>query len=75
MSESLQKIKDYKMQILRSLYNQCTEPQQVLFCRMYKSVDEIPEDRIDWAIQQCERTIEANKGKIDNDKGRKNRES
>lgn len=45
---------------LRRLYNMCTPPQQHLFNRMYISVDDIPLKKIDWAIQQCERTIAKN---------------
>jgi len=70
MSESLEKIKAYRKQVLIDLYNQCTEPQQMLFKRMYSHknlelpidtiIDNMPDDKIDWAIQQCERTVEKN---------------
>lgn len=61
MSESLQKIKDYREKILMDLLCQCTKPQQDLFNRMYPGgVEEIEEERIDLAIQQCERTIKKN---------------
>lgn len=57
MSEALTKIEEYRKQILVELYNKCTKEQQELFNRMYVSVDDIPESKINWAIQQCERTI------------------
>lgn len=46
---------------LKSLLDQCNPEQINLFNRMYKSADEIPYSKIDWAISQCERTIEKNK--------------
>ncbi len=64
MSETLNKIKDYRKKLLIDLYNQLTLAQQDLFNRMYVGVEEIPDDKIDWAIQQCERTISKNKQKI-----------
>ncbi len=63
MSDTLNRIKEYRKQALIDLYNQCTEEQQNLFNRMYVSVDKISEDKIDWAIQQCERTILKNESK------------
>lgn len=48
---------DSKRKTLLDLYNQCTEGEQKLFNRMYKNVDEIPEDKIDWATQQCLSTL------------------
>ena len=48
---------------LRSLLDQCNERQVHLFNLMYKSVDRIPLDKIPWAIEQCERTIQGNKEK------------
>lgn len=64
MSEALNKIKDYRKKSLIDLYNQLTPVQQDLFNRMYVGVGEIPDNKIDWAIQQCERTISKNKQKI-----------
>jgi len=61
MSKTLKAIDDFKRKSLQDLLDQCTEPQQNLFARMYVSVEEINTDKIDWAIQQCERTIEKNK--------------
>ena len=59
-SETLKKIADFRHNQLRELLEQCTEPQQTLFNRMYGSIDSISEDRIDWAIQQCEGTLKKN---------------
>lgn len=64
MSEALNKIKDYRKKSLIDLYDQLTPAQQDLFNRMYIDVKEIPDDKIDWAIQQCERTISKNKQEI-----------
>jgi hypothetical protein len=67
-SEALKKIENFRRHILANLYNQCTSEQQDVFNRMYISIAAIPDRKIDWAIQQCERTIEENKKK----KGMKN---
>ena len=57
-------------QIIKDLLVQCTEGQQHLFKRMYSpnnlelsindAVDQMDENKIDWAITQCERTVEKN---------------
>lgn len=57
--------------ILKGLLVQCTEGQQMMFKRMYshknlnlpinEAVDKMDPDKIDWAISQCERTVEKNK--------------
>ena len=57
MSEALQKIKNYRKQVLTDLYNQCSKAEQDLFNRMYGSLEKISDEKIDLAIQQCERTI------------------
>lgn len=62
MSEALDKIAKFRYDILRDLLSQCTEEQIEVFNRMYVSIDRIEDDQIDWAIQQCERTIEGNNG-------------
>jgi hypothetical protein len=62
-SKALKKIDDFRRQTLDDLYNQCTPEQQNLFNRMYVSITAIPDGKIDWAIQQCERTIAKNKTK------------
>lgn len=53
--------------ILKNLLSQCTEGQQMLFKRMYSHnnldlpindvVDNMDSDKMDWAITQCERTL------------------
>ena len=64
-SEALKKIENFRKQTLVDLYNQCTPEQQSVFNRMYVSIMEIPDEKIDWAIEQCERTIAKNKTKED----------
>lgn len=61
--------------ILKQLLSQCTEDQQMMFKRMYSHknlelpidevVDNMEDDKIDWAITQCERTVEKNLSKND----------
>lgn len=56
--------------MLKDLLSQCTEPQQMLFKRMYchknlelpinEAVDQMDESKVDWAITQCERTVGKN---------------
>lgn len=56
--------------ILKELLAQCTEKQQLLFKRMYSHnnlempindvVDQINEDKLDWAISQCMNTVTKN---------------
>lgn len=46
---------------LINLYHQVTDKQKEFFNRMYKSIDEIPDEKIEWAIKQCERTLEKNR--------------
>jgi hypothetical protein len=67
MNETL---KNAGKEILKYLLAQCTECQQMMFKRMYSHknlelpindvVDQISDDKIDWAISQCERTVEKN---------------
>ena len=67
MNETL---KTTAKQMLKNLLSQCTEPQQMIFKRMYSHdnlelqinevVDKLPDDKIDWAITQCEQTVEKN---------------
>jgi hypothetical protein len=57
-------------QILKDLLSKCTEPQQMLFKKMYchknlelsidEAVDQMDTDKMDWAISQVERTIQKN---------------
>lgn len=66
-SEALNNIDSFRKQTLVDLYNQCFPKQQELFRRMYFNspdevdiavrVHDIPDDKINWAIQQCENTI------------------
>ncbi len=61
MSEALEKIEKYKRDILRELFSQCTEKQQEFFDHMYAyGIENMPEDKINWAIKQCENTIKRN---------------
>jgi len=65
--------KELGQQMLKDLLSECTEPQQLMFKRMYchenldlpinEVVDQISEDKIDWAITQCESTVLKNKHK------------
>ena len=58
---------------LKELLAQCSESQQMIFKRMYSHndlekninqvVDDLDPNKIDWAISQCERTIENSKSK------------
>lgn len=66
-----QTLKKSAVQILKDLLAQCTEPQKTMFKRMYshtnmdaninEAVDNMQENKIDWAISQVERTVEKNK--------------
>ena len=47
-----------KSEKLYQLYHQLNKAQQNLFNLMYGSIDTIKEEKIDWAIKQCERTLE-----------------
>ena len=60
MSETLDRLKKEKKDALKGLLDQCTEKQVSFFNQMYGSFETIPEEKIDWAIQQCERTIKGN---------------
>lgn len=54
---------------LRSLLAQCTEAQIKVFNLMYVSIDDILEERIAWAIQQGERTLQNNSDRQTNEGG------
>jgi hypothetical protein len=55
---------------LKVLIARCTEPQQLLFKRMYSHknldlpinevIDNMPDEKLDWAVSQCERTVNKN---------------
>lgn len=61
--------------LMLSLIEQCTEPQQMLFKRMYchhnleatikEAVDQMDPMKIDWAITQTEATIIKNNSKLE----------
>ncbi len=69
--------------ILKELLSQCTEEEQLQFKRMYSNnhldmpinevVDKMNIENIDWAISQCERTIEK-KNKIKEENSYKQKE-
>ena len=48
-----------KREKLKDLYDECTPGEQEKFNKMYGSVYDINNDRLNWAIQQCERTLES----------------
>ena len=49
-----------KRNLIRDLLNQCTEGQRELFNRMYKSIEELPEEKMRWAYYQVKSTVEKN---------------
>ena len=63
MSQALDRIEAHKRKVLKDLYDQCTKEQRNFFDRMYVSLEIIKETQLNWAIQQCERTIDGNKEK------------
>lgn len=60
ISQTLETVRSFKIDRLKELYSQLTEPQQRLFDRMYPILEEIEEEKFDWAVQQCERTLAKN---------------
>lgn len=60
-------LQNYARSTLKEWLKECTPDQQHIFRRMYSHknlekpidevVDEIPEEKLDWAMQQVERTI------------------
>jgi hypothetical protein len=71
MNETL---KNAGKEILKDLLSKCSEPQQLMFKRMYchknlalpinEAVDQMADDKIDWAITQCEKTVSDNAKKL-----------
>ncbi len=72
MNETLKNsAKDY----LKSLLAKCSEAQQLMFKRMYchknldlpinEAVDQMADDKIDWTVTQCEKTVANNDKKLD----------
>jgi len=57
MSRALKEIENYKRNKMRDMLSQCSKDQIDIFNRMYTSVDDIPESKMDWAFQQIERTL------------------
>lgn len=51
---------------LTNLYYQLTDGQKAFFNRMYGSIETIEDKKIEWAIQQCVRTLDNNVEKRDN---------
>ena len=73
-----QTLKKAAIDILKNLLSQCTEGQQLMFKRMYchklempinDAVDQMDESKIDWAISQCERSVEKNRRTFDGEIG------
>jgi hypothetical protein len=60
-SEVLKQVDDFQRLLLYELLRQCTLPQQELFERMYKSVEEVPPENLRTALVQVERTVKKNK--------------
>ena len=62
MSDALKEIEKFRRDKLLELLTQCTPGQQNLFNLMYpEGIYNLSTEKIDWAIQQCERTIVKNK--------------
>ena len=71
-------LQEYARQQLKEGLAQLPDGHHVIFKRMYSHdnldmpindvVDNMPEDRLDWAMQQVERTIVNMKGETDADK-------
>lgn len=59
--DCLKEVIDFKRGMIKELLEKCTEQQVKVFNLMYRcSVDEIPKNRLDWAICQCKRTVSEN---------------
>lgn len=64
-------IKNVAKEMLKKLLSECTDGQQLMFKRMYchknlelsidEAVDQMKDDKIDWAMTQVERTVEKNR--------------
>lgn len=67
-------LKNAAKQMLKQLLAECSEAQQLMFKRMYShknlgapindAVDQMDEEKIDWAMTQVERTVLSNKLKL-----------
>ena len=61
-------LQNYARAQLKEMLARCTKDMQMLFKRMYSHkdltldidtvVNNMPEEKLDWAMQQCERTLE-----------------
>lgn len=51
MSKKLEEVVEFKRNMLREMLSKCTESEVRVFNLMYKSVDEIDPEKMDWAIQ------------------------
>lgn len=68
-----QTIINFTKERLKILLTECTDGQQLLFKRMYSNgnlnlsiydtVDQMDDNRLEWALSQVERTIEKNNSK------------
>ena len=67
-------IKNAAKEMLKELLTECTDGQKLMFKRMYshknlelqinEAVDQMADDKIDWAMTQVERTVENNRKKL-----------
>jgi hypothetical protein len=67
-------IKNVAKEMLKELLSECTDGQQLMFKRMYchknlelpinEAVDQMADDKIDWAMTQVERTVEKNRKEL-----------
>lgn len=49
---------EHKRSMIRDLLEQCTEKQQAFFKRLYPmGIEELPEDKMKRAYEQCEDTL------------------
>jgi len=58
-TETLDKIREFRYNKLQELLDKCSDGSKDKFKRMYGTLNanEMPDDKIDWAIQQCENTL------------------
>jgi len=67
-------IKNVAKEMLKESLAECTGAQQLMFKRMYchknlelpinEAVDQMADDKIDWAMTQVERTVEKNRKEL-----------
>lgn len=55
------KVIEFKRNLIRELLNQCTKEEQAFFDFMYKSIEDIQEDKMSQAYSQCQATLKKNK--------------